>query len=243
RALGHDRRVECRRCERRRHRGRSARAGARSQDGRVGPGARNRAPRGSGHVVGTADLPRPLLGPDHRAAALLAHRVRVRAGAVPAAQRERRRDGGGARDAHTPPGGGARRSAGRVHMKHVVLVGAGHTHVAAAAPAVPRLVAAGAEVTLVAPGPFWYSGLATGMLGGGYATALDVIDAGAVVTRGGGRFLRGTVTALVPSERMLVLGSGEQLRYDVLSLDVGSLVPSDALPGAVAYGVLAKPIE
>jgi NADH dehydrogenase FAD-containing subunit len=128
-------------------------------------------------------------------------------------------------------------------MKHVVLVGAGHTHVAAAASAVPRLVAAGAEVTLVAPGPFWYSGLATGMLGGGYATALDTIDVGAVVTRGGGRFHRDTVTAIIPGERTLVLGSGEQLRYDMLSLDVGSIVPGDALPGAVEYGVLAKPIE
>jgi NADH dehydrogenase FAD-containing subunit len=128
-------------------------------------------------------------------------------------------------------------------MKQVVLVGAGHTHVAAAAPAVPRLVAAGAEVTLVAPGPFWYSGLATGMLGGGYASALDVIDVGAVVVRGGGRFVRATVTAILPAERTLVLGTGEQLRYDLLSLDVGSTVSGETLPGAVEYGVLAKPIE
>lgn len=127
-------------------------------------------------------------------------------------------------------------------MQRVVLVGAGHAHVAAAA-VVPRLVAAGAGVTFVAPGPFWYSGLATGMLGGGYATVLDVIDVGAAVERAGGRFVRGTVTALVPSERTLVLATGERLAYDLLSLDVGSAVPGDALPGAVEYGVLAKPIE
>jgi NADH dehydrogenase FAD-containing subunit len=126
-------------------------------------------------------------------------------------------------------------------MQRVVLVGAGHAHVAAAA-GFARLVAAGADVTLVAPGPFWYSGLATGMLGGGYATALDVIDLGATIERGGGRFVRGTVAALVPSERTLVLATGERLTYDLLSLDVGSVIPGEALPGAVEYGVLAKPI-
>jgi NADH dehydrogenase FAD-containing subunit len=127
-------------------------------------------------------------------------------------------------------------------MQRVVLVGAGHAHVAAAG-VVPRLVAAGADVTLVARGPFWYSGLATGMLGGGYATALDVIDLGAVIERAGGRFVRGTVAALVPNERTLVLTTGERLAYDLLSLDVGSVIPGEALPGAVEYGVLAKPID
>jgi NADH dehydrogenase FAD-containing subunit len=127
-------------------------------------------------------------------------------------------------------------------MTRVVLVGAGHAHVGVAA-AAGRLVAAGAEVTLVAPGPFWYSGLATGVLGGGYPSSLDVIDVGSVVERGGGRFVRGTVTAIVPGERLLVLATGERLAYDLLSLDVGSSVRSDELPGAVEYGVLAKPIE
>ncbi|MDZ7749617.1 MAG: hypothetical protein U5K43_13120 [Halofilum sp. (in: g-proteobacteria)] len=46
----------------------------------------------------------------------------------------------------------------------VVLVGAGHAHlwVAAKAGALRRR---GAEVTLVAPGPTWYWGMATGVLG------------------------------------------------------------------------------
>jgi len=127
-------------------------------------------------------------------------------------------------------------------MTRVVLVGAGHAHLGVAA-ATARLVAAGGEVTLVAPGPFWYSGLATGMLGGEYPSALDVIDMGALVERGGGRFVRGTVTAIAPADRVLVLGTGEQVPYDLLSLDVGSVVAGDALPGAVEYGVLAKPID
>jgi NADH dehydrogenase FAD-containing subunit len=81
------------------------------------------------------------------------------------------------------------------------------------------------------------------MLGGGYAAALDVIDVGAAIERGGGRSVRGTVTALVPGERTLVLATGERLSYDLLSLDVGSVVPGDVIPGAGEYGVLAKPID
>jgi NADH dehydrogenase FAD-containing subunit len=55
--------------------------------------------------------------------------------------------------------------------------------------------------------------------------------------------VRAGVTAITPGERTLVLGTGEQLVYDVLSLDVGSEVPSDRVRGAAEYAVLPKPIE
>jgi len=127
-------------------------------------------------------------------------------------------------------------------VKRVVLVGAGHAHLGVLAGA-ERLARAGAEVVLVAPGIFWYSGLATGMLGGGYAAADDVVDPVRFVERAGGRFVRTGVTAITPGERTLVLGTGEQLTYDLLSLDVGSEVPSDRVRGAAEYAVLPKPIE
>ncbi len=46
----------------------------------------------------------------------------------------------------------------------LILAGAGHVHLYLAAHA-GELVARGARVVLVDPGEFWYSGLATGMLG------------------------------------------------------------------------------
>ena len=50
-------------------------------------------------------------------------------------------------------------------LNTVILVGAGHVHLYVAAHA-KALVERGARVVLIDPGEFWYSGLATGMLGG-----------------------------------------------------------------------------
>lgn len=57
----------------------------------------------------------------------------------------------------------------------VILVGAGHAHLYVTAHA-EALVAAGARVVHISPGKFWYSGLATGMLGGRYSAGEDQVD-------------------------------------------------------------------
>src|SRR5947209_4469363 len=57
----------------------------------------------------------------------------------------------------------------------VVLLGAGHAHLDAIRHA-RSFTRRGFDLTVVAPGPFWYSGLATGMLGGEYAPEDDQID-------------------------------------------------------------------
>ncbi|HKH27194.1 MAG TPA: hypothetical protein VKA61_02540, partial [Sphingomicrobium sp.] len=72
--------------------------------------------------------------------------------------------------------------------KRVVLVGAGHAHLYTLKHA-RAVTERGYECVLIAPGDFWYSGLATGMLGGHYPPSLDRIDVGALATRGGGRFV------------------------------------------------------
>lgn len=48
----------------------------------------------------------------------------------------------------------------------ITLVGAGHAHLFVAS-RVESLIALGARVVLIEPAEFWYSGLASGMLGGG----------------------------------------------------------------------------
>jgi len=55
-------------------------------------------------------------------------------------------------------------------MQTVILVGAGHAHLHVVAHA-EALIQCGARVVLIDPGVFWYSGLATGMLGGRWPPA------------------------------------------------------------------------
>lgn len=112
----------------------------------------------------------------------------------------------------------------------VALVGAGHAHLGVAARA-EDLVACGARVVLIDPSQFWYSGLATGMLGGMYEPADDRVDPRALIDRHGGEFIQDRVERVDPAERTLHLARGTTLGYDLVSLNVGSRVNMEAIPG------------
>src|SRR5438270_12784180 len=108
--------------------------------------------------------------------------------------------------------------------RRVVLLGAGHAHLYTLKRAA-EFIRAGFELVLVAPETFWYSGLATGVLAGIYPPELDQIDAGALVVKGGGQFIRARATAIDVAARTVALDSGASLSYDVLSCNLGSEVP------------------
>jgi NADH dehydrogenase FAD-containing subunit len=126
--------------------------------------------------------------------------------------------------------------------RRAVLLGAGHAHLFTLKRAA-AFVRRGVELALVAPEVFWYSGLATGVLAGIYPPALDQIDVGALVVKGGGRFIRARATAIDVAARAVSLDTGPSLSYDVLSCNLGSEVPLDAIPGAAAHGIAAKPVR
>jgi NADH dehydrogenase FAD-containing subunit len=113
--------------------------------------------------------------------------------------------------------------------KRIVLLGAGHAHLYALK-RTHAFVRRGHEVTAVAPDMFWYSGLATGVLGGIYEPDLDQVDVAALVAHGGGRFVRDSVVGVDPVKRVIRLAAGSPLSYDVLSVTLGSEPP--AIPGA-----------
>ncbi|MEP6888156.1 MAG: FAD-dependent oxidoreductase, partial [Nitrospirales bacterium] len=113
----------------------------------------------------------------------------------------------------------------------VILVGAGHAHLYIAAHA-ETLVERGARVVLVDSDEFWYSGLATGMLGGMYEPAEDQVDPRALMEAHGAEFIQDRVETVETGARRLRLASGCYLAYDYLSINVGSRVNVDAIPGA-----------
>ena len=112
--------------------------------------------------------------------------------------------------------------------KTAVLLGAGHAHIYAIQRAA-EFHRQGFDLIMVAPGPFWYSGLATGMLGGVYAPEQDQIDVAALVRAGGGRFWPGRAARIDAPRQTVTLEGGEKIPYDVLSVNVGS--QAVALPG------------
>ena len=127
---------------------------------------------------------------------------------------------------------------------NLALIGAGHSHLHVAANA-DVLKRAGINVTLISSGDFWYSGMATGMLGGDYHDTEDRLDPQPLIAQAGGRFVQDRVVAIDRIERHLRLASGETLPYDLLSLNLGSQVDMPPVVGLEdALGVWpAKPIE
>ena len=112
-----------------------------------------------------------------------------------------------------------------------MLLGAGHAHLYSVRRAA-RFRQLGIQLVLIAPGPFWYSGLATGMLGGFYPPAQDQVDVAARVRAAGGEFVRGKAARIDPGGRRVILEDGGEIAYDALSINVGS--EAVALPGAEA---------
>ena len=127
---------------------------------------------------------------------------------------------------------------------NLVLAGAGHSHLHVAAKA-DILIRAGASVTLISPGDFWYSGMATGMLGGDYRDSEDRLDPRSLIEKSGGHFVKDRVVAIDRVERQLRLASGDTLPYDLLSLNLGSRVDMPPVAGLEDAAEVwpAKPIE
>jgi len=126
--------------------------------------------------------------------------------------------------------------------RKVVLIGAGHAHLHVALHG-QSLLHSGTELVLVDPGEFWYSGLATGVLGGMYDSALDRVDPRPLIERVGGRFVRDRAVGLDRGTRTVRLASGACLPYDLLSINVGSEIVIDDLATAPDRVWAVKPVS
>lgn len=111
-------------------------------------------------------------------------------------------------------------ASGIADSKHILIVGAGHGHLNVIRDA--HRWPDSLRVTVLAPREFWYSGLATGMLGGQFDVAQDCIDVADLCRRTGVEFIEGRMASLDAQARIVRAESGQSLRYDVASLNLGS---------------------
>jgi len=124
---------------------------------------------------------------------------------------------------------------------NLLLLGAGHAHLEVIRQAT-RLQAAGARITVVSPPTFWYSGLATSVLAGHHTPRSNLIDVAELCGRKGVAFVEGEVVSGDVATRRVHLADGRSLVYDLLSVNLGSVVP-DPIPGLAEIGVPARPIQ
>lgn len=131
----------------------------------------------------------------------------------------------------------------------LLLVGGGHAHLNLLN-SLPGLTAAGIEAILLSPETSHpYSGMAPGMVGGQYQTEEILFPVERIVEDAGGKFVLDEAVAIDGGARIVTTSSGEQLSYDVVSLNVGSVVPFESLvPGqerdAIGVSIFpAKPVR
>ncbi len=122
----------------------------------------------------------------------------------------------------------------------IVLVGAGHGHLITLAAWIRNRPSV--QLDVVDPGRFAYSGMATGVVAGDYRIEEATLDPAPLVEAAGGRLHRGRVVDVDRARRVVTLDNGEQLPYDILSLNVGS-APALPLPAGLERAFAVKPVS
>ena len=128
-------------------------------------------------------------------------------------------------------------------MKRLVLLGGGHAHVE-----VLRLLAeqpdAGRQITLVTPYPWLtYSGMVPGLFAGHYELDDCTIDLQALASRAEASLMLTTAALVNPRANEVILGNGEVVPYDVLSINVGSVARVGAVKGVESHATALRPLE
>ncbi len=113
-------------------------------------------------------------------------------------------------------------------MTDLLLVGAGHTHLYVVRRAA-QLAAAGYRVHLLAPRFFDYSGVASATAAGSLPGDAGRIDVRALAGSSGVHFHEDTLASLDPDQRVAVTSTGARIPYDLLSLNLGSVVAAVGL--------------
>jgi NADH dehydrogenase FAD-containing subunit len=124
----------------------------------------------------------------------------------------------------------------------VVFAGGGHAQLYSLQ-RTRELTKKGFDVVLVNPGRFlYYSGMAPGTLNRTYRPEEVRIDVRYLVGKGGGHFIEDRVKGIRERDNMVLLESGGSIRYDAMSVAVGSTVPENGLQTA-DRAVPVKPVE
>lgn len=127
-------------------------------------------------------------------------------------------------------------------MKTLILAGGGHAQLAVLQK-LARQPATGLKVSLLTPSPWqFYSGMLPGWMQGHYTLSDCRIDLRPLAQRAGVKLIHDRLTGIQASQRKLSLASGNSLSYDLLSLDLGSEMNTQALESLGAILLPAKPL-
>lgn len=127
-------------------------------------------------------------------------------------------------------------------QKSVVLVGGGHAH-ALVLNGLKTTPLANTKVTVINPGKTApYSGMLPGFVAGHYRREELDIDLAVLSQKVGATLIDAEAVGMDPVARIVRLGNGTELAYDVASVDVGITSRMQELPGFSEHAIPAKPL-
>jgi selenide,water dikinase len=126
--------------------------------------------------------------------------------------------------------------------RDLVLVGGGHAHVHVLKSFAMRPVE-GVRVTVIARDVETpYSGMLPGHVAGHYSFAACHIDLVRLARWAGARLVEDEAVGIARGPRQVLTRTHPPIRYDVLSLDIGSTPRLDHVPGVAEHTLVVKPI-
>lgn len=127
--------------------------------------------------------------------------------------------------------------------KHLILAGAGHAHMVTLQN-IKEILQMGHKVTVIGPSPVhYYSGMGPGMLGGTYTPEDIRFNSRVDAERQGAEFIEDSVDLIDAETRSVTLSSGKNVKYDVLSCNLGSSTDHNYSASNTCRIFSVKPIE
>ena len=128
-------------------------------------------------------------------------------------------------------------------VKELLLVGAGHAHVAVLRAFGMRPVPGVRLTLLTREVDTPYSGMLPGVIAGHYGFDDAHIDAGRLARFAGARLYHDEAVGLDVAGRLVLCGARPPVPFDIVSLDIGSRPTTGDVPGAAAHAIPVKPID
>ena len=128
-------------------------------------------------------------------------------------------------------------------VRHVLLAGGGHAHAVALRRLSEKPAGGSLQLTVVNPATHnMYSGALPGVIAGHWPADAIGVDIRALCEAAGATFRQDALAGIDPDGRKARLASGEAISFDLLSLDIGSLIRPLSIPDPDGLIVPIRPI-
>ena len=126
--------------------------------------------------------------------------------------------------------------------RDIVLVGGGHAHIQVIRKWMMTPIPDVRLTVIVDRYPALYSGMLPGVVAGEYRLEDTLIDLRPLCLRAGARCLLGRARQIDTEGRKVEIDGRPAVRYDLASIDIGSSVRGQALPGVKQHAIATRPI-